>query len=117
MPRKFVTPVLIKAWILDYQLVTALSHIQHFLIAEYCWQMKAFGSREAYASWAGSVDQKVLVMYGSGDCITPLSKAKDAISSTFEHCELRSIEGSSHQLMQEKPQEVNAAILQYIDQL
>ena len=97
--------------------VTKVSVHKTFSHCSKLLQIKEIGSREVFASWAATIQQKVLVIHGSGDFITPLSRAKDPFLSKFRHCDLLSIEDSSHQVMQEKPLEVNAAILKYIDKL
>ena len=92
-------------------------HMNTSLTVKCLLQIRGIGSKEEFAAWASTVHQKVLVIYGRGDHITPLNKAQNALISKFKQCTVLSIDGSSHQVMQEKPDEVNAAILRFIEML
>ena len=80
-------------------------------------QIREIGSKEEFASWTGMVTCPVLIICGSEDPITPLSRSNEALISNFQNCNVLSIEESSHQVMQEKPHEVNAAIIKFTDEL
>lgn len=75
-------------------------------------QLALLATPEEYAGWASHVRQPVTVVFGDADGVTPLYPGSTILSKQLpKPPELVVVRDAGHQAMQEKPGEVNAAIL------
>ena len=79
--------------------------------------MGGMGSHANYIAWAASAQQPAALIYGDADRITPLLPNSGLLMRQLANAELRVVPGASHQVMQEKPEQVNAAIIEYLNKL
>eukprot|EP00884_Botryococcus_braunii_P009759 jgi/Botrbrau1/18785/Bobra.0386s0101.1 len=70
---------------------------------------------ERFQGWLKKVTPKTLVIAGEDDRLTPVQMASDVVAS-LPNAELVVIPHAGHQVMQEKPEEVNQLILKLIEQ-
>lgn len=77
-------------------------------------QIQEIGSVDSFKALARKVTQQVLVIEGALDRVTPLASIKPVLLDLLKSCTLCIIEDSSHQVMQEKPAEVNAELLRFL---
>ena len=74
-------------------------------------QMGELATPEQYAAWAAGVSAPARVIYGDSDRITPLFPNSSRLMRHLQHAELTVVKEASHQVMQEKPESVNAVLL------
>ena len=80
------------------------------------WIFKSFYQSFAASEWLQDIDilfaipPAVLVVCGDGDRVTPGSRA---VSDRMTNARLRVVEGAGHQVMQERPDAVNALLEEY----
>lgn len=80
-------------------------------------QVGAIGRSSDFAAWASAVTQEVLVISGDSDLVTPKTRAQEFLIRNFQKCKVVEIGESSHQVMQEKPEAVNAVIQSFLHRL
>ena len=80
----------------------------------YFWQLAAAADSRPYYEWLGEIRCPVLIMHGKQDRIWPLKNAEILKQGIGKNAELYVMEDSEHMFFQEKADEFNKRLMQFL---
>jgi pimeloyl-ACP methyl ester carboxylesterase len=80
----------------------------------YFWQLQACIDQRPYYEWLKDIKCPVLIMHGEGDRVWKLKNAQVLKDGIGDNAELYIMKDAEHMFFQEKPEEFNAKLLDFL---